>query len=74
MPKTNWRRNVSKELEQMNLSWVEAKHAAREFLSLMSHRGRRGVVVVVVRHPASHFTLPCVAPGGLEKGSPASPL
>ena len=29
-PKTTWRRTVTQELEQMNLSWGEAQHAARE--------------------------------------------
>lgn len=29
-PKTTWRRTVTQELEQMNLSWGEAQHAARD--------------------------------------------
>ena len=29
-PKTTWRRTVTQELKQMNLSWEEAQHAARD--------------------------------------------
>ena len=33
-PKTTWRRTVTQELKQINLSWGEAQHAARDRVEL----------------------------------------